>query len=197
MAHFSPSYHRNLDHRNTNRLIATPLVTMGTVQPSHKSSPWSSIIWGSAEPTDCSGFSWRQYCSWREQTAYSFCEQDDPLFVVESGRRRMVVFARLENQGENAYRAAVNISNSANLLFSRLLVKVSILFLFQLWLLEVYDRFMIITMSSQGQSDIQIECSITNTTATWRSCNITNPFMKSLSQVGPFPLVSEMVYQCN
>ncbi|XP_036068043.1 integrin alpha-11 isoform X1 [Oryzias melastigma] len=99
----------------------------------------------------------QQYCSWREQTAYSFCEQDDPLFVVESGRRRMVVFARLENQGENAYRAAVNISNSANLLFSRLLVK--------------------------GQSDIQIECSITNITATWRSCNITNPFMKSLSQV--------------
>uniref|UniRef100_A0A8C7WWD3 Integrin, alpha 11b n=1 Tax=Oryzias sinensis TaxID=183150 RepID=A0A8C7WWD3_9TELE len=92
------------------------------------------------------------------QTAYSFCEQDDPLFVVESGRRRMVVFARLENQGENAYRAAIHISTSPNLLFSSLLVK--------------------------GQSDIQIECSTTNVTAAWRSCNISNPFMKSLSQVG-------------
>uniref|UniRef100_A0A3P9IL96 VWFA domain-containing protein n=1 Tax=Oryzias latipes TaxID=8090 RepID=A0A3P9IL96_ORYLA len=99
----------------------------------------------------------QQFCSWRGQTAYSFCEQDDPLFVVESGRRRMVVFARLENQGENAYRAAIHISTSPNLLFSSLLVK--------------------------GQSDIQIECSTTNITAAWRSCNISNPFMKSLSQV--------------
>ena len=37
----------------------------------------------------------------------------------------MVVFARLENQGENAYGAAIHISTSSNLLFSSLIVKVT------------------------------------------------------------------------
>uniref|UniRef100_A0A8D3E0K9 Integrin subunit alpha 11 n=1 Tax=Scophthalmus maximus TaxID=52904 RepID=A0A8D3E0K9_SCOMX len=80
-------------------------------------------------------------------------------YVVESGRRRMVVFARLENQGENAYGAALHISTSANLLFSSLIVK--------------------------DQSDIQIECySEDRLPANQRLCNISAPFMKSLSQVG-------------
>lgn len=47
------------------------------------------------------------------------------MYVVETGRRRMVVFARLENQGENAYGAAIHISTSSNLLFSSLIVKVT------------------------------------------------------------------------
>lgn len=36
----------------------------------------------------------------------------------------MVVFARLENQGENAYGTNIQISTSSNLLFSSLIVKV-------------------------------------------------------------------------
>uniref|UniRef100_A0A3Q1BLR8 VWFA domain-containing protein n=1 Tax=Amphiprion ocellaris TaxID=80972 RepID=A0A3Q1BLR8_AMPOC len=82
---------------------------------------------------------------------------DSPVFIVESGRRRMVVFAQLENQGENAYRAAIHISFSPNLLFSSLLIK--------------------------NQSDIQIECYAEERLASQRNCNITAPFMKSLAKV--------------
>lgn len=44
--------------------------------------------------------------------------------MVEAGQRKMMVFARLENQGENAYGATIHISTSPNLLFSSLIVKV-------------------------------------------------------------------------
>lgn len=44
--------------------------------------------------------------------------------MVETGRRKVVVFAQLENQGENAYGTTVHISTSSNLLFSGLTVKV-------------------------------------------------------------------------
>ncbi|XP_042337350.1 integrin alpha-11-like [Plectropomus leopardus] len=73
----------------------------------------------------------------------------------------MVVFARLENQGENAYGAAIYVSTSSNLLFSSLIVK--------------------------DQSDIQIECYSEDRLSSQRSCNISAPFMKSLSQVGAAP----------
>ncbi|XP_017294074.1 integrin alpha-11 isoform X3 [Kryptolebias marmoratus] len=103
----------------------------------------------------------QEFCSWRKHAAYSLCshqaEQENQEYIVESGRRRMMVFAHLKNQGENAYRTAIHISTSPNLLFSSLLVK--------------------------DQSDIQIECSSENRTASRRICNITSPFMKSLSQV--------------
>ena len=46
------------------------------------------------------------------------------MYVVEGGRRRLVVFARLENQGENAYGATIHIATSSNLLFSSIIVKV-------------------------------------------------------------------------
>ncbi|XP_029909808.1 integrin alpha-11 [Myripristis murdjan] len=103
----------------------------------------------------------KQFCSSREGAAWSLCHQQGASqssgYVVETGRRRMVVFARLENQGENAYGATINISNSPNLLFSSLIVK--------------------------DQSDIQIECHSQDRLANQRSCNISAPFMKSLSQV--------------
>ncbi|XP_013884775.1 integrin alpha-11 [Austrofundulus limnaeus] len=103
----------------------------------------------------------QELCSRRDLAAVSLCSQQaedrERLFVVEPGRRRVTVFARLENQGENAYRAAIHISTSANLLFSSLLVK--------------------------DQSEVQIECSTENRTAPHRSCSISAPFMKSLSQV--------------
>uniref|UniRef100_A0A667Y0W0 Integrin subunit alpha 11 n=1 Tax=Myripristis murdjan TaxID=586833 RepID=A0A667Y0W0_9TELE len=106
----------------------------------------------------------KQFCSSREGAAWSLCHQQGASqssgYVVETGRRRMVVFARLENQGENAYGATINISNSPNLLFSSLIVK--------------------------DQSDIQIECHSQDRLANQRSCNISAPFMKSLSQVEHF-----------
>lgn len=44
--------------------------------------------------------------------------------MVEAWRRKVVVFARLENRGENAYGTTVHISTSSNLLFSSLILKV-------------------------------------------------------------------------
>ncbi|XP_045892937.1 integrin alpha-11 [Micropterus dolomieu] len=103
----------------------------------------------------------QQFCNSRDRPAWSICSHqvasEGSVFVVEPGRRRMVVFARLENQGENAYGAAIRISTSSNLLFSSLIVK--------------------------DQSDIQIECYSDDRLANQRSCNISAPFMKSLSQV--------------
>lgn len=102
-----------------------------------------------------------QFCSSGEGPLWSVCGHqraaDEQRYVVEAGRRRLVVFARLENQGENAYGAAVHISASSNLIFSSLIVK--------------------------DQSDIQFECHSDYRLSTRRSCNISAPFMKSLSQV--------------
>ncbi|XP_056272720.1 integrin alpha-11 [Pseudoliparis swirei] len=101
----------------------------------------------------------QQFCS--SQAAWSLCSHrgapQGSERVVEASRRRVVVFARLENQGENAYGAALHISTSSNLLFSSLIVT--------------------------DQSDIQIECFSLDGLANQRSCNISAPFMKSLSQV--------------
>lgn len=44
--------------------------------------------------------------------------------MVEAGRRKVLVLARLENRGENAYGTTVRISASSNLLFSSLMLKV-------------------------------------------------------------------------
>ncbi|XP_049431111.1 integrin alpha-11 [Epinephelus fuscoguttatus] len=103
----------------------------------------------------------QQFCSSRERAVWSICSHqgasEGSVYVMEAGRRRMVVFARLENQGENAYGAAIHISTSSNLLFSSLIVK--------------------------DQSDIQIECYAEDRLAIQRNCNISAPFMKSLAQV--------------
>ncbi|XP_047239280.1 integrin alpha-11-like isoform X2 [Girardinichthys multiradiatus] len=102
-----------------------------------------------------------QFCSTWKHATYSLCNHqkgdEEKVFVFENGRRKITVFAQLENRGENAYRATLNISTTPNLLFSSLLVK--------------------------EQSDIQIECSTENRTSSLRSCNISAPFMRSLAQV--------------
>ncbi|XP_060932938.1 integrin alpha-11-like isoform X1 [Limanda limanda] len=102
-----------------------------------------------------------QFCSSRDRAALSLCGlQGAPagsVFVVESLRRRVLVFARLENLGENAHAASIHISTSSNLLFSSLIVK--------------------------DQSDVQIECHTEDSLANQRFCNVSAPFMKSLSQV--------------
>ncbi|XP_020504508.1 integrin alpha-11 isoform X2 [Labrus bergylta] len=103
----------------------------------------------------------QQFCSSRERATWSACSHQGAseysVYLVETGRRRVMVFAQLENQGENAYGASIQISTSSNLLFSSLIVK--------------------------DQSDIQIECYSQDRPANQRSCNISAPFMKSLSQV--------------
>uniref|UniRef100_A0A6Q2YAP8 VWFA domain-containing protein n=1 Tax=Esox lucius TaxID=8010 RepID=A0A6Q2YAP8_ESOLU len=76
--------------------------------------------------------------------------------VVESSRRRLVVDARLDNRGENAYGTTLNISHSNNLLFSSLIVK---------------------------DSDAQIECRAEDRERNERICNVSSPFMRSLAQV--------------
>ncbi|XP_072291710.1 integrin alpha-11 isoform X2 [Eucyclogobius newberryi] len=103
----------------------------------------------------------REFCSRAGATLWSVCHQQgasDVLeYVMESGRRKLVVVAHMENKGENAYGATVHITASENLIFNSLIVK--------------------------DQSDIQIDCSSDDRTTSRRSCNISAPFMKSLSQV--------------
>lgn len=71
----------------------------------------------------------RQFCGSEDRVTWSVCshqgEAEGAVYVVETGQRRMVVFAQLENQGENAYGATIHISTSSNLLFSSLIVKVT------------------------------------------------------------------------
>ncbi|KAJ0029030.1 hypothetical protein NQD34_004027 [Periophthalmus magnuspinnatus] len=101
------------------------------------------------------------FCSSVEGAVWSVCHQqresDTQQYVMESGRRKVVVVAHIENHGENAYGATLQISASENLIFNSLIVK--------------------------DQSDIQIECSSEDRLSSGRSCNISAPFMKSLSQV--------------
>ncbi|XP_056137496.1 integrin alpha-11 [Lampris incognitus] len=103
----------------------------------------------------------RSFCGTREGASWAICHRQGPsvasVCVVEANRKRVVVFARLENRGENAYGTTINISHSSNLLFSSLIVK--------------------------DQSDIQIECHSKDRLANQRTCNISNPFMRSLTQV--------------
>ncbi|KAG7215183.1 hypothetical protein INR49_022729 [Caranx melampygus] len=116
-----------------------------------------------ASPTSSStvaSTSWTFILQLQGPAVWSLCSQQRaPLrgvFVVESGRRRLMMFSRLENLGENAYGASINISTSSNLIFSSLVVK--------------------------DQSDVQIDCSSEDRLLTHRFCNISAPFMKSLSQ---------------
>uniref|UniRef100_A0A671QEZ9 Integrin alpha-11-like n=1 Tax=Sinocyclocheilus anshuiensis TaxID=1608454 RepID=A0A671QEZ9_9TELE len=77
--------------------------------------------------------------------------------IIEGSRRRMVVDVRLENRGENAYGAQLNITNNPNLRFSSLIVK--------------------------DNSDIHIDCRSENRRKYEKSCNISAPFMRAKSQV--------------
>uniref|UniRef100_A0A8C1MPZ4 Integrin, alpha 11a n=1 Tax=Cyprinus carpio TaxID=7962 RepID=A0A8C1MPZ4_CYPCA len=76
--------------------------------------------------------------------------------IIEGSRKRMVVDVRLENRGENAYGAQLNITNTPNLRFSSLIVKV------------------------QHHSD---GLCLVNRRKYEKSCNISAPFMRAKSQV--------------
>ncbi|XP_061696586.1 integrin alpha-11-like isoform X2 [Syngnathoides biaculeatus] len=102
----------------------------------------------------------QQLCSSPEEARRSVCRrraasQAGGAFVVETRRKRVVFFARLENRGENAYGTSVLISNSRNLIFASLVVK--------------------------DQSDVRMDCF--SEEANQRRCNISAPFMKASSQV--------------
>ena len=71
-----------------------------------------------------------QFCAQPVQSRGVFCRHqseggaEGSLRVIEANRRRMVVDVQLENKGENAYSALLNISYTPNLRFSSLIVKV-------------------------------------------------------------------------
>lgn len=71
-----------------------------------------------------------QFCAQPVQSRSAFCRYvgeggtEESLRVLEGNRRRMVVDVRLENKGENAYNARLNITYTPNLRFSSLIVKV-------------------------------------------------------------------------
>ncbi|XP_046889912.1 integrin alpha-11 [Hypomesus transpacificus] len=102
-----------------------------------------------------------QFCGSREHSSLALCGHHGDTArserVVEAARRRMAVYGRLDNRGENAYHATLRISLSSNLLFSSLIVK--------------------------DKSDIKIECSSEDRQWNERRCNVSAPFMRSQAQV--------------
>ncbi|XP_075875483.1 integrin alpha-11a [Nelusetta ayraudi] len=106
-----------------------------------------------------------QFCAQAVKSRGAFCRQHggsgggtaSSLRVIEGNRKRMVVDVRLENKGENAYNARLNITYTPNLRFSGLVVK--------------------------DASDIKIDCSLEDKQRTEKICNISAPFMRAKSQV--------------
>ncbi|XP_068175204.1 integrin alpha-11a [Antennarius striatus] len=104
-----------------------------------------------------------QFCAQPVQSRGAFCHllseggSEGSLRVIEGNRRRMVVDVRLENKGENAYNACLNISYTPNLRFSSLIVK--------------------------DNSDIKIECFTDDKLKSEKICNVSAPFMRAKSQV--------------
>lgn len=70
----------------------------------------------------------RQFCGQVFRVSSALClsqsEPEDTERVIEASRKKMVMDVRLENRGENAYGAHLNISYSRNLQFSSLIIKV-------------------------------------------------------------------------
>ncbi|KAL4613408.1 integrin alpha-11 [Arapaima gigas] len=101
----------------------------------------------------------RQFCGQALRSGTIVCRQTwaekGSERVIEGSRRRMVVDARLENRGENAYSARLNITYTANLRFSSLIVK--------------------------DTSDIKIECRSQQRHE--KICNVSAPFMRSQARV--------------
>uniref|UniRef100_A0AAV2LR32 Integrin alpha-2 domain-containing protein n=1 Tax=Knipowitschia caucasica TaxID=637954 RepID=A0AAV2LR32_KNICA len=104
----------------------------------------------------------RQFCAQPVQSQGVFCRNvgeagtEGSLRVMEARRGRMVVDVRLENRGENAYGARINISHTANLRLSSLHVK--------------------------DNSDIRIVCSSEDRLRLQRLCNVSAPFMRAKSK---------------
>ncbi|NWI15890.1 ITA11 protein, partial [Crypturellus soui] len=82
---------------------------------------------------------------------------DTSVFVIESTRRRVAVEATLENRGENAYSAVLNISFSRNLQFASLI--------------------------QRDDSDVNIECVSDEKVPNRRVCNVSYPFFRAKAKV--------------
>ncbi|GLD73757.1 integrin alpha-11 isoform X3, partial [Lates japonicus] len=104
-----------------------------------------------------------QFCAQPVQSRGAFCRHvseqgtEGSLRVIEANRRRMVVDVRLENKGENAYNARLNITYTHNLRSSSLIVK--------------------------DNTDIKIECYIEDKLRNEKICSVSAPFMRAKTQV--------------
>uniref|UniRef100_A0A674NED2 Integrin, alpha 11a n=1 Tax=Takifugu rubripes TaxID=31033 RepID=A0A674NED2_TAKRU len=109
----------------------------------------------------------KQFCAQPVHSHGVFCRhqsegRSEGLWrIIEGNRRRMVVDVRLENKGENAYSARLNITYTPNLRFSSLIVK--------------------------DTSDIKIDCYAEIKPRNEKICNVSAPFMRAKSQVRHFP----------
>lgn len=89
-----------------------------------------SLLQSDSPVSTCLSLPHRQFCAQPVQSRGAFCQQlsegggEGSLRVIEGNRRRMVMDVRLENKGENAYNARLNITYTPNLRFSSLIVKV-------------------------------------------------------------------------
>uniref|UniRef100_H2V0X9 Integrin, alpha 11a n=1 Tax=Takifugu rubripes TaxID=31033 RepID=H2V0X9_TAKRU len=105
----------------------------------------------------------KQFCAQPVHSHGVFCRhqsegRSEGLWrIIEGNRRRMVVDVRLENKGENAYSARLNITYTPNLRFSSLIVK--------------------------DTSDIKIDCYAEIKPRNEKICNVSAPFMRAKSQV--------------
>ncbi|KAK2819825.1 hypothetical protein Q7C36_021471 [Tachysurus vachellii] len=103
----------------------------------------------------------KQFCGQVFRVSSALClsqtEPEDSERVIEASRKKMVVDVRLENRGENAYGAQLNISYSRNLQFSTLIVK--------------------------DNSDTQIDCRSGDKFRNEKYCDVGAPFMRAKTQV--------------
>uniref|UniRef100_A0A8C9T6J3 Integrin subunit alpha 11 n=1 Tax=Scleropages formosus TaxID=113540 RepID=A0A8C9T6J3_SCLFO len=103
----------------------------------------------------------RNFCGQPQPSLGDFCRSpgavEEMERVVEKSRRRVIVEGHLENRGENAFGAHLNISHTPNLRFSSLMIK--------------------------DQSDVSIECRSEDALRLDRSCHVSAPFMRSQAQV--------------
>ncbi|XP_077173939.1 integrin alpha-11 [Paroedura picta] len=103
-----------------------------------------------------------EYCSRVRRKPHVDCSAfalsfDSSVFVIENSRRRVALEAALENRGENAYSAVLNISFSRNLQFASLIQK--------------------------DDLDINIECSSDEKQPNRRVCNVSYPFFRAKAKV--------------
>ncbi|XP_013857018.1 integrin alpha-11a isoform X2 [Austrofundulus limnaeus] len=104
-----------------------------------------------------------QFCARSVRSHGAFCRHQSDggmgslLRVLEGNTRRFLLDIKLENKGENAYNAQLNITVTPNLRFSSLIVK--------------------------DTSDIKIDCYTEDRINNEKICNISAPFMRAKTQV--------------
>uniref|UniRef100_A0A673X3X3 Integrin, alpha 11a n=1 Tax=Salmo trutta TaxID=8032 RepID=A0A673X3X3_SALTR len=106
--------------------------------------------------------SWRQFCGNAVHSRGVMCRRlseggaEGSERVMEGSRRRMVVDVRLENRGENAYGARLNITYTPNLRFSSLIVKVSFRLEFEFSRSVFLDHVRVILEASSDGEEVTL-----------------------------------------